>query len=92
MTGQALITVSYILYILTEASNLYKYYVLLLSLLQPADVILADRGFCIEEIVALYYAEVKISTFTRGKKQLAVKDVESKRKIASVWIHAERVN
>ena len=43
----------------------------ILDNLQPGDVILADRGFNIEESVALYYAEVKIPAFTRGKKQLA---------------------
>jgi len=63
----------------------------ILDNLQPGDIILADRGFNIEESVALYYAEVKIPAFTRGKKQLAAKDVESTRKIASVRIQVERV-
>jgi len=40
----------------------------ILDNLQPGDIILADRGFNIEESVALYYAEVKIPAFTCGKK------------------------
>ena len=42
----------------------------ILKNLLPGDVILADRGFSIEENAALYCAEVKIPSFTRGKKQL----------------------
>ena len=63
----------------------------ILKNLLPGDVILADRGFNIEENAALYCAEVKIPSFTRGKKQLEAFDVESTRKIASVRIHVERV-
>ena len=35
-----------------------------------ADVIVANRAFNIEENAALYCAEVKIPSFTHGKKQL----------------------
>ena len=58
----------------------------ILDNLKPGDVILDDRGFSIKESVAIYH-----SVFTHGTKQLAAKDVESTRKIASVWIHVERV-
>ena len=63
----------------------------ILKKLPPGDVILADRGFNIEENAALYCAEVRIPSFTRGKKQLAALDIESTRKIASLRIHVERV-
>ena len=52
---------------------------------------MADRGFEIEENVALYCATVKIPSFTKGKRQLDSLDVEATRRIASVRIHVERV-
>ena len=63
----------------------------LLQNLLPGDYVLADRGFDIQDICALYCAEVKLPAFTRGKKQLSATDVENSRRIASVWIHVERV-
>ena len=38
-----------------------------------------------------FIADVKIPAFTKGKKQLSGADVESTRRIASVWIHVEIV-
>lgn len=69
---------------LTENCNL-------LNNLLPGDVVLADRGFDIQETVALYSAEVKMPAFTKGKRQLSALDVEQTRRIASVRIHVERV-
>ena len=40
----------------------------LLQKLLPGDMILADRGFTIEDTVGLYCAEVKIPPFTRDKR------------------------
>ena len=57
----------------------------------PGDVVLADRGFDIAESVGFYCAEIKIPAFTKGKKQLSGADFESTRRIASDWIHVERV-
>jgi len=34
-------------------------------------MILADRGFTIEDSAKLYCAEVKVPPFTRGKKQFS---------------------
>lgn len=62
-----------------------------LDRLLPGDLVLADRGFNIQESVGLMCAEVKIPAFTKGKKQLSAFEVESTRKIAHVRIHVERV-
>lgn len=62
-----------------------------LSKLEPTDEIMADRGFLIEEELALQGAKLTIPAFTKGKKQLSQKDVELSRQIANVRIHVERV-
>ena len=59
--------------------------------LLPGDIVMADRGFDIEESVALYCAKVKIPSFTKGKRQLSSLDVEHSRHIAAVRINVERV-
>lgn len=63
----------------------------LLNNLLPGDMVLADRGFNIEESVGFHCAEVKISAFTRGKKQLSPLEIEQTRKIAHTRIEVERV-
>jgi len=62
-----------------------------LTKLLPGDLVLADRGFDIQESVGLMCAEVKIPAFTKGKSQLSPLEVESTRNIAHVRIHVERV-
>ena len=63
----------------------------ILEKLNPGDVLLADRGFDIQESVGLYCATVKIPAFTKGKTQLSGIEVEQTRQIANVRIHVERV-
>ena len=63
----------------------------LLQKLLPGDMILADRGFTIEDTVGLYCAEVKIPPFTRGKRQLSQVEVDTARRLSRVRIHVERV-
>ena len=63
----------------------------LLNRLLPGGVILADRGFDIQEMVAAWAMKVTIPAFNKGKKQLAGNDVEQTRRIANVRIHVERV-
>lgn len=63
----------------------------LLHHLLPGDLVLADRGFNIQESVSMYCAEVKIPPFTRGKKQLSKFEVDSSRQLSRVRIHVERV-
>ena len=60
-------------------------------MLEPTDEIMADRGFLIQEDVALRGAKLTIPAFTKGKPQLSQKDVELTRQIANVHIHVERV-
>ena len=49
--------------LIVEQSNLLDY-------LLPGDVIVADRGFTCDKYARMAFAEVKISPFTKGKKQL----------------------
>ena len=58
----------------------------------PGDQILADRGFTLQdEFAAVCGVQLIIPSFTRGKKQLTAKEVETTRQIASIRIHIERV-
>ena len=59
--------------------------------IEPGDVILADRGFTIEDDIAVYGAKLIIPSFTRGKKQLSLEDVERSKQLSQVRIHVERV-
>ena len=63
----------------------------LLCHLLPGDIVLADRGFTIEESVGLLCAEVKHPPFTRGKPQLIKLEVDTSRQLSQVRIHVERV-
>ena len=63
----------------------------ILKNLLPGDLVLADRGFTIQEEVWYYGAKLHIPAFTKGKSQLDPVDIEETRKIARVRIHVERV-
>ena len=63
----------------------------LLHKLLPGDVVLADRGFDIAELVGTVQAKLHIPAFTKGKSQLSALEVEETRSIANVRIHVERV-
>ena len=62
-----------------------------LSKLLPGDIVLADRGFDIDEDVARMQATLQIPAFTRGCVQLSPQDLEKTRQLAHVCIHIERV-
>jgi len=62
-----------------------------LDLIDPGDVILADRGFNIADDLAIRGAKLEIPSFTRGKAQLSQQEVEKSRQLARVRIHVERV-
>lgn len=57
----------------------------------PGDVVMADRGFLIEEELKRRLVELQIPAFTKGKNQLHPIDIENTRKIANVRIHVERI-
>ena len=63
----------------------------ILQKLLPGDLVLADRGFTIQDSVGFYCAEVKTPPFTKGKKQLSHRKVDWSREISHVRIHVERV-
>ena len=62
-----------------------------LRLLDPEDVILADRGFDIADDLRIYGARLELPSFTRGKKQLSLEEVEHSKRLSKVRIHVERV-
>ena len=62
-----------------------------LQLLEPGDVVLADRGFDIGDAIPLHGDKLEIPSFTWGKKQLSMQKVEYTKRIAKVRIHIEWV-
>ena len=48
-----------------------------MSKLIHGDLVLADRGFEIQDLVAIAGAEVQYPAFTRGKGQLSATEVEA---------------
>ena len=63
----------------------------ILNKLLPGDMVMADRGFNIADLVAEYRAEAVLPAFTRGKTQLSAKEVLQSRAVARVRIHVERL-
>ena len=59
--------------------------------LSQGDCVLADRGFLVEEEQSTREAVLRIPAFTKGKKQMAAKDIDISRQIAHVRIRVERV-
>lgn len=62
-----------------------------LNLILPGDIVLADRGFLIQDSLEMLGAHLKIPAFTRGQSQLHPTDLENARNIATVRIHVERI-
>ena len=52
---------------------------------------MADRGFKVNDDLAVRGAGLLIPAFTKGKTQLSQEDVEYSRRLARVRIHVERV-
>jgi len=63
----------------------------ILNYLLPGDIVMADRGFKVEESVGFSGARLVIPAFTKGRSQLSYNDAETTRKIANVRIHVERL-
>lgn len=62
-----------------------------LDYVSEGDVIMADRGFLIEEEIKKKHARLNLPAFKKNGPQLTALDVEDTRKIATVRIHVERV-
>ena len=62
----------------------------ILNLLEVGDSVMADRGFSIQEDLALIGVRLNIPPFLRGKGQLSQKELITTRRIASLRIHVER--
>lgn len=62
-----------------------------LDYLEHGDVVLADRGFQLDQEFVTRGAHLKVPAFTRGKSQISRADVDRSRKIANVGIHIERI-
>ena len=63
----------------------------LMDLLEPYDVVLADRGFLVRDEMAALNVKVVTPHFTKGKKQMTQREVQESRRISRVRIHVERV-
>ena len=54
----------------------------ILDHLLPGDIVLADRGFNVQDAAAIYFAEVKLPPFTKGKKQLSRYEIDKARQLS----------
>lgn len=61
----------------------------ILDLLKSGDLVMADRGFDIEENLALLGIRLNISPFRKGKEQFTEHELVKTRCIASLRVHVE---
>ncbi|XP_019639903.1 PREDICTED: uncharacterized protein LOC109481748 [Branchiostoma belcheri] len=61
-----------------------------LDLVEPNDVIMADRGFPIQEDLLLRHATLQIPPAAQGKRQMARNKVKKTKTVANLRIHVER--
>lgn len=64
----------------------------ILKHIKPHDIILADRGFTVQDLLNPLQAKIKIPAFLKGRSSLSVAEELSTRKIAKARIHVERFN
>lgn len=60
--------------------------------LKPNDLVLADRGFTVRELLNPLQVELKIPSFLKGRKSLSAAEELETRRIAKARIHVERFN
>ncbi|XP_078662112.1 uncharacterized protein LOC144906066 [Branchiostoma floridae x Branchiostoma belcheri] len=61
-----------------------------LDLVEPNDVIMADRGFPIQEDLLLRHATLEIPPAAQGKRQMTRSKVGQTKQVANLRIHVER--
>ena len=64
----------------------------LMKHLKPYDLVLADRGFTVRELLNPLQVELKIPSFLKGRKSLSAAEELETRRIAKARIHVERHN
>ena len=63
-----------------------------LDKIQPGDVVLADRGFTIHDLLAEKGATLEISPFREGRKQFTKEETIRSKLLSRARIHVERFN
>lgn len=63
----------------------------ILDHLEVGDLVMADRGFLVEDQILLRHCNLVMPAFTKGQSQLHPLDLEETREIANLSIHVERV-
>ena len=61
-----------------------------LNLVEPLDIIMADRGFPIQSELLLRQASLEVPPGARGREQMSAADVKKTKKVANLRIHVER--
>jgi hypothetical protein len=69
---------------ITAESGFYQY-------LEPGDLVMADRGFRIDDDLLPMGCRVVMPAFTKGLDQLSYEDCTSTRELANLRIHVERI-
>jgi hypothetical protein len=62
-----------------------------LNKLAPGDIVLADRGFILEDHFLSKGAKLVVPSFTLGRKQLSKQEIYYSKSVSNVRIHVERV-
>ncbi|KAL3884086.1 hypothetical protein ACJMK2_030308 [Sinanodonta woodiana] len=60
-----------------------------LNLLDPYDLVMANRGFAIKEELLLRRARLAITPGARGKEKMSSRDVKLTQQVANLRIHVE---
>ena len=60
--------------------------------LNPGDLVVADRGFTVKDMLQQIQVSLNIPPFLRGRDKLTPQEERLTRRIAKVSIHVERFN
>lgn len=64
----------------------------ILKHLEPGDLVMADRGFTVRELMNPRQVQLMIPAFLKGRKSLTAAEELETRRIAKARIHVERFN